>query len=132
MIHHLGRVAIAALLQAHSERFAIEALASVQQKALALQPLPGRQAVQQSAHRNDEAPLTVRCQATQGRNAFRNDVLEGTEAVVGQRFPIRQVQNLHFRREKWQFRIVLHGRRRIGAYQYGKSWVATHCLRDGD
>ncbi len=91
---HLRHANVTRRFQAAAKIVQIQALPHLQQQRVAVQIAARRQALHQGRHRNHQHPAPPLRQAIQCGQALRHDVLMRREHVVGQRFPIRERQNV--------------------------------------
>jgi phage FluMu protein gp41 len=92
-VEHLLHIAITGDFQATLFAQQIERLATRYQQRLRADVSGWTQALHQGCYRHDQHATSRGRQAVQGRDALRNDVRMRTEQIVGQRFPIREMQD---------------------------------------
>jgi hypothetical protein len=91
-VEHLRHVAVAGGLEPALFAVEVEAAALAQVERVAGDPVRRRQALHQRGHRHHQHAALDRGQAEQRGDALRNDVRVRAEQVVGQRFPVREMQ----------------------------------------
>ncbi|MNF93005.1 hypothetical protein D3C84_756650 [compost metagenome] len=106
--------AVATGFQARAHLLHIELLAHVQDQAAAQQETCGRKPVQGRGNRYHENPVVEFRQPVQAGDALGDDVLVRREQVVGQGFPIGEVQNRQAGGEETQFLLQPVGALAVG------------------
>ena len=86
--------AVAAFAQGGAQRRGIQHLSLGQIQAVGVDVVARGEALHQRRHRRQQQPLAQRGQARQRAQTFRDNVLMRRKIVVGQGFPVRQMQQL--------------------------------------
>ncbi|MCY1518552.1 hypothetical protein D9M68_532730 [compost metagenome] len=124
--------AVAGGLQAQAHLRGVELLADVQHQAGAEQETGRRQAVQGGGDRHHQHAVLDLRQAVEGGDALGNDVLVRREQVVGQGFPVREVQHRQVRRKEAQLLLQALGALAVGGQQQGEALGGAGGLGDGE
>ena len=118
LVHRVD-VAIAAGLEPGAHLLDVEFLADVQHQAAAEQESRRRQAMQGRGDRHHQHAMTQLRQPVQGGDALGNDVLVRREQVVGQGFPVREMQHGQIRGEEAQLLFQPFGTLAVGGHAAG-------------
>ncbi len=123
-VEHLRYVTITSGFQTTFFRVQIETLAQLHLQGIAADEGHRREPLHQGRHRDDQHPARGARQAIQRRHALRHDVLMRTENVVGQGFPIREMQHRQIARKHPQLGFQrLRGKRIAGDHHQQPSML---------
>ncbi|MCY1423720.1 hypothetical protein D9M71_394430 [compost metagenome] len=123
--------AVAGGLQAQAHLLHIELLADVQDQAGTQQEACRRQPVQGSGDGHHQHAALDPGQPVKGVDALGNDVLVRREEVVGQGFPVGEMQDVQLRGEEAQFLFQALGGLAVGGQQQGETLAGAGGLGDG-
>jgi hypothetical protein len=120
---HLGYVAVAGRFQAALLGADIELLPLAQHQARARDVRARRDALHERGHRHHQHAALHRRQAVQRGDALRHHLGVGAEDVVGQGFPIGEVQHGQFAREHAQLAFEVVGAAGIAHHDHQQAIV---------
>ncbi len=122
--------AVAGAFQAQAHPLDVEFLADVEDQAAAEQEAGRRQAVQGGGDRHHQHAVLELRQLVEGGDALGNDVLVRRKDVVGQGFPIGEMQYRQVGGEEPQFLFQAFGILAVGGQQQGEALGGTGGLGD--